>query len=392
MSMSDYPTFDNAVRQKVAGYEMQPEAYALENIFNHEAMQSRRRTRRRLFFLLFFFLSGTSLTTMAVVLNAKWLKKVETAAAADSEVARVSSELIATLANETELEALVPTEIASSPNPINFSAVGTLDMTVMEDDGSESVTKEEVVEAEADRLQSLRAEVLDMPISSMQVDAAPEPLPVWEVVTHERPKNEFHLGTHVMFNNTTLLNDNYFSKHEGYDLQSQTDFGAGYGVSVGYDFHRTIGIQTGVTIHSMEGQRYSGLIGGRHIDSEVLLRYIHIPVIVKLKHELPNTEIPIVLNALIGAQYGKVKAAELVVDNMFPGDDIVELFKENVKAALAGLDADFYLNPHMYVTLGLRGTLSGDISGTTLAEQNDGQPIKSLLVGVNFGLNFALTH
>ena len=94
----------------------------------------------------------------------------------------------------------------------------------------------------------------------------------------------------------------------------------------------------------------------------------------------------------VRVQYGKIKAAEVIVDNMFPGDDVVELFNENVKAALAGLDADFYLNPHMYVTLGLRGTLSGDIGGTTLTEQNDGQAIKSLLVGVNFGLNFALTR
>jgi hypothetical protein len=131
------------------------------------------------------------------------------------------------------------------------------------------------------------------------------------------------------------------------------------------------------------------MVGRVQVTQEVLLSYVSFPVYLKLKHQVRGGNIPIVLNALVGGHYGKLKSAELSLNGAFPGDDISSNFAQRELAYGGGLTADFYLDRSLYITLGFRGTLSKDISG---AGFQSNEPVRNFLMGANFGLNFALTR
>lgn len=385
---SNHHKFDEALRHKVAGYEMSPEGYVLEQIFSHEAMQARRRTRRRFFFILFFLLSGSSLTTMALVLNLDWLKgttsRTETVIqqAQYAKPSSVTVLLTAEPAEEPVVVELLPLEPVAQPELRSEQTSEPAASTPIE--AATPAPREHVI---GYYLNSLGAELLAMPVAE-QPEGTSTP-PVWEVTTVEKPKNELHLGTHVIFSRTSIVNDRYFDSYEGTVLLPNTDFGVMFGATAGFDFRRTIGIETGVNFFSLQGQRYSGMIGGREFTQEVLLSYMNFPVYLKLKHQVAHGAVPVVLNALVGGHYGKLKAAEVSLDGAFMGTDVTPMIAQYEIAYGGGLTADFYVDRYLYMTLGLRGTVSRDISGYGLT--GSGQ-MRNVLMGVNFGLNFALTR
>jgi len=390
--------FDDALRRKVASFEMKPEGHVLENILSSESLHARRGGRKRWFFMMMLFLSGSGTVTMALVLGWNWLSGDNATRTAEVAEAWVPME---SLFNNSSRPASLQTE----PAEITVQAVEATTL-VSEAATPTLVTQEELVEAVEVTDEAIVEEIgFELPkelmlyfssLKSSLLAMAPAGAPgmaslqpIWEVITSQKPKNELHFGTHVTFSSTAILNGNTFAMRDEYELSAVNDYGVAYGVTAGYDFKRRIGLQSGVIIHSLQGQRYQGNVSNRAMSQKVLLRYTGVPIYLKLKHQVGNGTLPVVLNALIGGNYANLKMAEMVMDRSLASSYVItDQFKEQDFAMGGGLEADVYLDDNLYVTLGLRATLGKDISVLPLEGR---EPMRNLLIGVNFGLNFALT-
>jgi hypothetical protein len=391
---SNHSKFDDTLRRRLAGYEMAPEGYVLENIFSHEAMQSRRRTRRRFFFILFFLLSGSSLTTMALMLNREWFGSNNSlptiAQVASSSAPSPATQVlnIPEVSQEVVVETATPGTAVQSGYFSRNQEPGASISEPVEEVTVSPISTDERVEVETAAPMPSSSPALHIGTVHGRLGLRPAS-PVWEVETQPRVGSAFYLGPHVLFSRTAILNDAQFSTYDGTALSPKTDFGVMFGVTAGYCFRNRIGIETGVNFLSIQGQKYEGLVGGKHISQEIMLSYQNFPVYLKLKHQVGKGDLPIVVNAMLGGHYGRLKRAQLLTNDLFPIREVTEEISQREVAFGGGVEADFYIDSRLYITLGVRSTLSKDISGPL---RMSNEHMRNLLVGANFGLNFTIVR
>jgi hypothetical protein len=328
---------------------------------------------------------------MALVLNRSWIMGYSHASEAAvasyvPEAAPATAAFLNVPPVELEVDMLpvdVPATMAVAPLVRRPRPAIEVTNPVPEQTTEDATPPREPLKAE--RLTSLRADVIKLRyIDAASLTAAP----MWEVRTPFTPRSAFHIGPHVQFSKTSILKDRLFNTYDGSPLTAQTDFGVMFGVIAGYNFKNRIGIEAGVNFLSFQGQRYEGVVGQNVVSQEVMLNYMNFPVYLKLKQQVAFNQVPIVLNLLVGGHYGRLKSAQLFVDGSFPGEDVSTLVAQEELAWGGGLEADFYIDPRLYITLGGRASVSQDISGLDLSGK---EQMRNLLIGANFGLNFALT-
>lgn len=173
--------------------------------------------------------------------------------------------------------------------------------------------------------------------------------------------NEIHIGLACQWNVPWILNQNTYGEFSGKELAYKFGFGTAYGITVGYDVQKRYGVQTGIIIHSRQGQKYHDTFSQYGtVDREVALDYFHIPVLYKLKRPLNDKTNPAILNIVAGLQYGHLKKATETLNGV--STDITERFNRNEIGFVFNIESDIYFANSFYFTLGLNSSLGSNIN------------------------------
>jgi hypothetical protein len=199
-------------------------------------------------------------------------------------------------------------------------------------------------------------------------------------------KNEFHITTVYDYNITWIMNQNTYGQFNGKELAYKMDYGSAYGIIAGYDIARTHGFQAGIILNSQQGQKYHDSFSFGEFTREIKLSYIHIPFAYKLKRYLNDSKNPIILNFVLGGQYGKLKSAEEILNGQ--STDIKDRFKKNEISLIFNVESDFYINNSFYLTFGLNSSLSNDINAKGWPVDDDYGKSHNMIAGLVFGLNY----
>jgi len=152
------------------------------------------------------------------------------------------------------------------------------------------------------------------------------------------------------------------------------------------DFKNKYGIQIGYIINSEEGQKYQDIIKHQNTSRTVSLKYSKIPLIIKLKSYISESENPIIFNLCLGAQYGFLKSANDNVNGI--NTDIFDKVKKNEFGIILNLESDFYLNKFMFLTFGFNTSIGNDINPPDWRASGLNGASHNLLLGLNLGLNY----
>ena len=197
---------------------------------------------------------------------------------------------------------------------------------------------------------------------------------------------KFYFGANYTYNSTWILNQNTYGQFGKYELNYKKDFGSGYGFDAGIDFKNKYGIQIGYIINSEEGQKYQDIIKHQNTSRTVSLKYSKIPLIIKLKSYISESENPIIFNLCLGAQYGFLKSANDNVNGI--NTDIFDKVKKNEFGIILNLESDFYLNKFMFLTFGFNTSIGNDINPPDWRASGLNGASHNLLLGLNLGLNY----
>lgn len=216
-------------------------------------------------------------------------------------------------------------------------------------------------------------------------------------------ENEIHFGAVYVYNSTWIFNQNSYGQFKNSagiprELDYKYSFGSAYGIMGGIDFKRKHGIETGVILNSVQGQKYYDEFTGINsfnVKREVNLKYMHIPLLYKLKIALDKESESAVMNVGVGVQYGSLKFAEEITDsipengeNLQKITDISERIRKNELSAVFNIDFDFYMTDFLYATIGINSCLSNDINAKDWAVADDNGTSHNFLIGLKAGLSY----
>lgn len=173
------------------------------------------------------------------------------------------------------------------------------------------------------------------------------------------------------------------------DVQYQFKYGSAFGISVGYNFSKNIGIEAEM-IYSKQGQSYiDNTFRKVPIEGNIDLTYIRAPVMFKYKWASISalTQKPIVFNILFGPVYSRLVSSEYIVSNeQFAEKTIIPI---NEMGLTLGFEYDIFMSNNSYLTLGVRTGVSSDVNSFPYAGPNTLKTL-NLDLGLNAAYNFQI--
>ena len=171
----------------------------------------------------------------------------------------------------------------------------------------------------------------------------------------------FYAGITGGYNYTTIAEDN----PTGYDntpIQSTGKLGNIKGVSVGYNFNQSFGLQLEYLFNSMEGSNYELAASGSGAKT---LHIIYDQIPLTINYKVPqlnylNNRLK-VINLYAGLQYNILKSYHLPQEKRY--EDLENVFKPNTISFVSGIDYNVNIFSSVFVSLGARATLSSGITG-----------------------------
>lgn len=166
-------------------------------------------------------------------------------------------------------------------------------------------------------------------------------------------------------------------------------FGNAYGLAVGYNFNKRFGIQTEwVDVTQADEYQYT-IEDDQQQFVQVKYRYMQIPVLLKYRYQLnKNVRRPMMLNHLLGVQYGYLKSSDLTINEL--EEPVIKdgAIDRNNWGLVVGMDYDMYLSPKTSLSLGARSTFSKNFNSLT-EFINFNAPSFDVLVGVNASFRYS---
>ena len=204
----------------------------------------------------------------------------------------------------------------------------------------------------------------------------------------------FYFGGDIGSNQTHLV----LKKSAFYPLISNEakfgmKWGLSYGVKVGYNFNRHVGIEVGCTINSAQGVSYIDNPNGKlPINGEINLTYTHVPVVAKYKMSKVSklTGQPASLNVIGGIMYSHLKEANMKL-NESKLNDVKNLFAANELGVIIGLEYDVYVTPNIFFNFGGKGSISTDVKALPGLSSNKANSY-NIMLGLNAGINFQIPN
>ncbi len=201
-------------------------------------------------------------------------------------------------------------------------------------------------------------------------------------------ENRWFAGSFFQYQGTLSLSKQTASEDE-VAYQQKPYFGNSYGVALGYNFSPKFGIQTEWSLNTSHGDRKE-YTSTENITQNILVKnnYFNIPIMLRYRHRLNNKtkRNPIVMNHLVGFQYGYLKSSDIFVDNVvFPSD---ELLNRSQLGFVLGLDYDFFFNQNTSFTFGARSTFSRGINSLDQFVNSPSSSV-NVLLGINASLRYS---
>jgi hypothetical protein len=198
----------------------------------------------------------------------------------------------------------------------------------------------------------------------------------------------FHIAPVYQLNSKWISKQNTYEAFGKYKLAYKIGLGNAYGVAAGYDFSTRFGIQIEYIMQSEHGQDYEDIINRKPMKRSVVLNYMQIPMIIKLKSSMMSglTNKPIAVNYIAGLQYGMLKSASMELNGN--NTDIKNRFLDYDFSAIFGIETDIFLTSRFFLSTGLRfeyGLLDINASGWKI---KNGGKSQNILSGMTAGLHY----
>ncbi len=222
------------------------------------------------------------------------------------------------------------------------------------------------------------------------------PIPGYSQQEARKPaKNIFYAGINYTLNNTWIFNQNTYGEFNNSELNYKVDFGSAYTFLGGFERNEKFGVQLECKLYSLQGQKYEDNLYNGHVKREVNLHYSSFPLIFKWINTVSQTDKSKVrFNVLLGIQYDRLKDATIQVNE--EKVNAMDKFKPYDVAGVLGAETNVYVFDNIYITLGVRGSVSSNINDKDYPVQRErsgflGSYDKShnILFGVNGGLHYA---
>jgi hypothetical protein len=199
-----------------------------------------------------------------------------------------------------------------------------------------------------------------------------------------------HFGPVARLNSSWIVNQNTHYEFGKYELAYRMDHGYELGVSTGFDFSNSFGIQAEAIFHSAQGQRYEDLIKNENVNREVNLAYWKVPVILKYKATQiqPRSGLPVVRNFLLGLEYSHLKAAYQTVNQKIR--DTRRHYSDHNMSIVLGMDFDVFVTKNLFLTMGGRATVSNNINGLRANLFDNYRKSHNFLLGIHTGFSYII--
>lgn len=238
--------------------------------------------------------------------------------------------------------------------------------------------------------------MVDSEVLTEVSDFRPKPVIDLPVPKTKLDTEGFHIGVATSLNNTWVLNKKAKEEFKG-RLGLDWDFGYDYGLSLGYNFTTSFGVQLEWIINSRQGQQYErtsrGFSNSRSLQQapEINLRYTQFPILVKYRMQRMSrlTHQPFVISYLAGFQYGWLKSAEVNIDSPILQQD---LLRKTSWGFVGGIDYELFLTKNIYTSLGIRSSLSTSSNSVNQISLPSRKTTNNFLLGVQAGIHYRIKH
>lgn len=249
-----------------------------------------------------------------------------------------------------------------------------------------------------DRLPSLPPAIL---ATSSNVETAlattKQEIPILSTTNFTKQLNQttgLQFGAFFTPSNTWILNQNALDATvDNSKINYKLDFGTAYGWSLGYDFSPRYGIQVEWILKSKQGQVFNYLQENfeQFNTTNINLTYTHFPILFKYRFNKYSTltKQPMILNCLLGVQYGLLKTAEININNPVIQANLLQRGSWGI---VAGFNYDIYLTANYSFSIGARGSISTPSASITDVSILKKQEVYNALLGVQMSLNYRFKH
>lgn len=202
------------------------------------------------------------------------------------------------------------------------------------------------------------------------------------------PKGFIHLGVMGTRTNTWILNQNTYGQFGGRELPYKTTFGYAYGLVMGYQSFKGLGVEINLITESRKGQKYEDMIGNQLQQRAVELTYQELPIWLKYRFPIAKRKLR---NVFIGPDVGfavsKLTKAEEFLNNG-QAVAIENRFKSTNWRVQLGFSSDIYLSRSWFVSIGVRGGISDDINANGWQVDDNYGKSHNLDWGLQMSLNY----
>lgn len=199
----------------------------------------------------------------------------------------------------------------------------------------------------------------------------------------------FSVGAFAQYQNVWTLNKApKESAKNGYTKYSP-GYGYAYGFSLSYDFSNTTGIQAEWIVNSSVSQNAEYHDGGNVYYGKSQGQYMQFPVLFKYKKTKQSklTNQAVVLNHLVGLQYGYLKSSPSILLNNTENPTSDEFRIDNNFGLVLGMGYDVYLSPRTMFSLAARTSFNRRINSFHKFI-NETHPNINVLFGVQASMKY----
>lgn len=203
----------------------------------------------------------------------------------------------------------------------------------------------------------------------------------------------FYIGPYIGVNYTWLsVSKKYQDKNYRVEnVKYKISFGKTLGLSMGYDFSKHWGVAADFGLSSINQTYFERPSDGSQNTRTVKLNYIQIPTYIRYKSNLSARldHKPIVLGAMLGPQISFLTKLKTIENGS--RQDINQRINAS-EWGLAGIvNADFYINKSLFMTLGLKGAFGANLAEFPKIQGNDKKDPISYQFGVFTRFNFKVS-
>jgi outer membrane protein W len=299
--------------------------------------------------------------------------------------------------NDYELDQIPISNFKPEINLVSENEVFNLDIE------NNCINPTQILETKASKINSEKEEIVLKSMWSAKEELMQKSAGIDEVdpLTLRRLKNKvnfdrvninkgFYVGPFAGVNYTWLsVSKKYQDKeYRVENVKYKLSFGETFGIGLGYDFSKHWGVATDFGMSSINQTYFERPSENVLNKRSVSLNYWQLPVYVRYKANIGNRlqHRPITVGGLIGPQFSFLKSKR-TTENGFE-KEINQRINESEFGIAGIVNADFYINKNLFLTLGVKGSFGTNLNGFPKLQGDDNKEPISYQFGFFTRFNF----